>query len=131
MPIQLEHKVFDNYLKVDITGIRTPGSEGQEMIEIWSRIAKLCEKSNCSKILAIMKIFGRLPIESAYKIGKATDDYVWNRSYKLAVVAPEEALFMNIQLSETIWVNMGYEAKLFSSIGKARKWLLSENVVNY
>ena len=130
MPIVLSHKLFKNYLKVEITGVRTPGSEELEMIEIWTRVAQLCSQFKQWKVLAIMKIYGRLPIDSAYKIAKATDDYVWSRGYKLAVVAPEETLFMNIKLSETLWVNMGYEAKLFSSAWRAKKWLLSQKTVD-
>ena len=130
MPIVFNHKIFKNYLKVEITGVRTPGSEEIEMIEIWTKVSQLCNHLKQWKVLAIMKIHGRLPIDSAYKIAKATDDYVWSRSYKLAVVAPEDTLFMNIKLSETLWVNMGYEAKLFSSNWRAKKWLLSKKTVD-
>ena len=130
MPIVLNHKLCKNYLRVEITGVRKPGAEEKEMIDIWKRVAGLCTQFNQWKVLAIMKIHGRLPIDSAYKIAKASDDYVWNRSYKLAVVAPEDKLFINIKLSETLWVNMGFEAKLFASAWRAKKWLLAKDTVD-
>ena len=130
MPVVLDYILNKDYLKVEISGVRKPGHEEKEMIDIWIRVADLCAQFNQWKVLAIMKIRGRLPIDSAYKIAKASDDYVWNRSYKLAVVAPEDKLFMNIKLSETLWVNMGFEAKLFSSGWRAKKWLLSQNTVD-
>ncbi len=125
MRLQLKHKPFNTHLRVEIKGARTPGSEVRESLEIWKQIAKLCSQLHQTKILAIMKLSGRLPMESAFQIAKSADIIGWSKDFKLAVVAPEPATLVNIQFSEMILLDLGYDIKMFSSPRKAKKWLLA------
>ncbi len=125
MPLKFKHTLYEDYLKVEILGKRTPGGEVAESKSIWKEIADLLKTEKKKRILAIMKVEGRLPINSAFQIADSAGDLGWSRDYKLAVVAGSEAVLMNIRLSETILANLGYEIKLFASTRMARKWLLS------
>ncbi len=125
MSLKLKQKQFRTHLRVEISGVRTPGSEVKESLEIWKQIAELCNRSDHTKVLAIMKLTGRLPMDSAFQIAKSAELIGWSRKFKLAVVAPRTVTLINIQFSETILVNLGYEVKMFASARKAKKWLLS------
>ena len=124
MALYLSHKVFRKYIRVTVTGTREPGNEVQEIVSTWSRIADYCEEFQLTRILAILKIKGRLPPQSAFSMQEAFEKTGWKRDYKLAIVASPETLLINILLSEKIWATMGYTMKLFHSPRSARKWLL-------
>ncbi|MDX1314009.1 MAG: hypothetical protein R3356_00790 [Eudoraea sp.] len=126
MPLILKHSLNRDYLKIEILGKRTPGNEVSESKELWKKVADLLKVAKRDRILAIMKVEGRLPMSSAFEIAESAADLGWSRDYKMAVVAGSEAVLMNIRLSETILVNLGYEIKLFGSTRMARKWLLSD-----
>ena len=130
MPLQLKYRLYRTYLRVEIRGSRTPGSEVTESMDIWGQIADLCNQFQRKKILAVMKISGRLPLDSAFKIAKSAEHIGWSRSYKLAVVAPSKIILVNIQFSETILINLGYDVKMFSTKWRAKRWLLSEKTVD-
>ena len=126
MPLKLKHTLSGDYLKVEILGKRTPGNEVAESKEIWKEISELVKREKKTRILAMMKVEGRLPINSAFQIAESAKNLGWSQNYKLAVVAGSEAVLMNIRLSEMIMTNLGYEMKLFGSARMARKWLLSD-----
>ena len=126
MPLKLKHALNQDYLKVEILGNRTPGNEVAESKEIWKAVADLANKEKKYKVLALMKVKGRLPINSAFEIAESAGSLGWSQNHKLAVVAGSEAVLMNIRLSEMIMTNLGYEMKLFGSTRMARKWLLSD-----
>lgn len=126
MPLNFKHTLYQDYLKVEILGKRTPGDEVAESKKLWKEVADLLKAEKKSRILALMKVEGRLPINSAFQIAESAEELGWKRDYKMAVVAGSEAVLMNIRLSETILANLGYEIKLFASTRMARKWLLSD-----
>lgn len=126
MPLNFKYTVYPDYLKVEILGKRTPGNEVAESTGIWKEISDLVKKEEKTRILAFMKVEGRLPINSAFQIAESAASLGWSQNYKLAVVAGSEAVLMNIRLSEMIMNNLGYEMKLFGSTRMARKWLLSD-----
>ncbi len=126
MPLKLKYTSNRDYLKVEILGKRTPGNEVAESKEIWKEISNLVNQEKKSRVLAMMKVDGRLPINSAFEIAESAKNLGWSQNYKLAVVAGSEAVLMNIRLSEMIMTNLGYEMKLFGSSRMARKWLLSD-----
>ena len=126
MPLKLKYALNRDYLKVEILGQRTPGNEVTESKEIWKEIADLVNRENKTRVLAMMKVEGRLPINSAFEIAESAKNLGWSQNNKLAVVAGSEAVLMNIRLSEMIMNNLGYEMKLFGSARMARKWLLSD-----
>ncbi len=61
MPMELKYKVKKEYLWVEFSGKRTPGKEVEEAIDIWKKVADLCEKNNLKRIMVISKVEGRLP----------------------------------------------------------------------
>lgn len=77
-------------MRVEITGVRTPGSEVKESLEIWKQVAELCAQTNRTKILAIMTLSGRLPMDAAFQIAKSAEFIGWSRKFKLVVVAPSK-----------------------------------------
>jgi len=126
MPLKLKHTLNRDYLKVEILGERTAGMEVAESKAIWKDISELVNREKKTRVLALMKVQGRLPINSAFQIAESAKNLGWSQNYKLAVVAGSEAVLMNIRLSEMIMTNLGYEMKLFGSARMARKWLLSD-----
>ena len=119
MSLAFKHKIFRRYLRVEISGERTPGSEVRETLEIWKEIAKIAVAEDRMKILTIMKISGRLPMDSAFQVAKSAELIGWRRNFKLAVVAPRKSVL----------VNLGYEVKMFSSYWRGKRWLLSSRSV--
>ncbi|MGI9546247.1 MAG: hypothetical protein ACR2MM_03350 [Flavobacteriaceae bacterium] len=121
----MKHKIFKDYLRIEFSGQRMVGSEIEEARNMWLQVANLCKESGVHNILAHMNIEGRLPIDSAYKLAQSVEEIGFDRRYKLAVVATNIEVSQNIQLSETIFANMGYEVRTFKKVRLAKKWLLS------
>lgn len=126
MPVRLRLKLKTSYVYAVFKGKREAGREVEELISNWSDVAALCEKSHLSKVLAVLDIQGKIPLESAYKMDEAFTRTRWKPDYKLAIVVKPETLSKNIILSEKLWENMGYTMKLFTGERAAKKWLLRE-----
>ena len=71
MPLKLKYTSHGDYLKVEILGKRTPGNEVVESKEIWKEISALVKQEKKTRILAMMKVEGRLPINSAFQIAES------------------------------------------------------------
>ncbi len=67
MSLKLKHKAFDNYLRVEFNGKRTPGQEVEEGIASWKQVADIARKVKLNRIMVVSKVKGRLPTVSAFK----------------------------------------------------------------
>jgi len=125
MSIQLKHKVFKDYLRVEFNGVRTPGQELEEGIAAWKQVADMARSTNLNRIMVVSRVKGRLPVESAFNITQSLGIIGWQVDFIIAGVVPDKIAFTNLSIFETIMQNQGYEGKIFEQEGDAKKWLLS------
>lgn len=125
MALELTHKAHRKYLRVSVNGTREKGNEAAEIVAIWTKVAGFCEAYGLSKILAVLKIEGKIPFQSAFSMEESFAKTGWKKGYQLAIVASAETLSLNILLSEKLWASMGFTMKIFHGERAARKWLLN------
>jgi len=108
--------IHDDYVSIEMSGIRVDGQEVDQAIQVWQKMSEICEENDIKKILAISRITGSLPIGASYKIAQIGEELGWNRKVKLAFVELNEDSFKDNSFTETTAVNRGYQVKIFRTV---------------
>ena len=112
------------YLRVEITGDRTPGNEESDAIEALSQVADVCHKKGFKRIMMISALSGDLPTMAAFNVAKDPEKYGWSRHFKLASVNLSEKSKAKILFAETVAANRGFGLfKVFDNEKDAKAWL--------
>lgn len=124
MSYHIEFADRADHLRVEVSGHRTPGREVEDAVAVWSEVADRCRAASLPRILAVMKLSGRLPTMAAFDIAHAPDSFGWSREFQLALVDLNEESRKDNLFTETIAVNRGFRVKVFDNEDDARAWLL-------
>ena len=123
MPYKIKIQEKSDYLRIEISGDRSPGQEASEAIEFWSQVAKLCREKNIDNVLTISTLTGRLPTLQAFEIAQSPESFGWDWRFKVAFVDLNEESRQDNLFTETVAVNRGYRAKIFDNEDDAKTWL--------
>lgn len=116
MKIQITFEVFDEYLKIFISG-ENPYDEIEEII---TTIKKLADENNRTKVfLDTMNVSGLSEMEK-YFAGEQGAKILGHKIKTAVVSAPER---IN-KFMETVAVNRGARLRVFGSESEALNWLL-------
>lgn len=124
MPYDLKTQEHENYLRVDVTGKRTPGNEVEDAISVWSHVAEICREKNKDRILGIYDVTGRLSARAAHAIAYDPSRFGYSKSFKLALVDINEESRQDMFFVEDVAVSGGYRVQVFESEEEAKAWLL-------
>jgi hypothetical protein len=124
MGYNVSFQVFDDYLRVDVSGMAKPGNETHDSREIWCQVADSCRAEMLSRILTVWNVPGRLPTMAAYEIASDLEAVHWEPRFRVAVVQLNEERYRDSLFAETVAVNRGYQAKVFRSENEAVSRLL-------
>ena len=86
MSLEISIQELPGYLRVEVSGTRTTGSEKQEAVKLFSRVAEACRASGMDRILVISRATGRIPTLEGYEVAGHSEEFGWSRDYKLALV---------------------------------------------
>ena len=125
MPYKVNIEDKKNYLRIEISGDRSPGQEATESKAFWSQVAELCSEKNVDKILTISTLTGRLPAMQAFEIAHSPQSFGWDWRLKVAFVDLNEESRQDNLFTETVAVNRGYRAKIFDNEEDAKAWLFN------
>ena len=123
MAYNINTQIKQAYIRIEISGDRTPGQEAAEAIQFWSNVADLCRQNNIFKVLTISALTGRLPTMQAFEIARSPESFGWSWEYKVAFVDLNEGSRQDNLFTETVAVNRGYGAKIFDNEFDAKAWL--------
>jgi hypothetical protein len=123
-----DYKIEDKqqYIRVEMSGERTPNNEIEDVVPIWANVTDLCHKKNINKVLGILNLTGDVPIVGSYYIVKLAESFGWGRNLRVALVEPHKEPDQTNAFTETVAVNRGYQLKVFGSEQDALAWLLDE-----
>lgn len=124
MPYEVSIQEQEGYIRVETSGERTPGSEVEDAVRVWSHVAEVCQAKQVERILGIHKVTGRLPTRAAYAIAYDPARFGWSRRFKLALADMNEESRQDILFVEDVAVSSGYQVKVFDNEQKAKAWLL-------
>jgi hypothetical protein len=93
---------------------------------LWKNIAAACNEHNCYRILGTSDL-QPMGIMHAYEHQKIFSANGFNAKYKAAWVEQNEQNFETVIFIENVAVNRGLlNAKVFSELSDARRWLLED-----
>ncbi|PWJ39300.1 hypothetical protein [Sediminitomix flava] len=133
MKLQPSFEIQENILKVEVQGTYTIGKEKDDLIEVWKVIANFCEENQCSKILTLWNVTGKITLLEAYEIiSQGAELYNWSRHYKLAIIHLDQSQYAQqlYQFAEDVSYNRGIWYKSFLREDEAKEWLLEENTLH-
>jgi len=124
MPYEFQLQVHEGYLRVEVSGARTPGQEVNDAIQTGQQISEAVRSSGVRKVLAIFRMTGRLPATESHEIYSNPQAFGWSREVKVALIdmnsdSKDDSLF-----SETVAVNRAYDMSVFDNEEDALEWLL-------
>ncbi len=121
-----DYKIEDRqqYIWVEISGVRTPGKELEDIAPIWAEAIRKCREKKTNKLLAILKLRGKMSIIASYNVVKFADHIGWSRDLRVALVELGEEPHRNNRFTETVAVNRGYQLKVFRDEQDGLTWLL-------
>jgi hypothetical protein len=114
----------EDYIRVEITGKRAPGSEVEDAVAVWSYVAEVCQAKEKDRILGIYDVTGRLPTRAAHAIAYDPARFGWSKRFKLALVNMHEESRQDVLFVEDVAVSSGYQVRIFDDEQEAEAWLL-------
>jgi hypothetical protein len=126
-----DYKIEDRqqYIRVEISGKRTPGNELEDIAPIWSEATQTCRERKINKLLAVLKLTGTMSIIASYNVVKFADRIGWSRELRVALVDLGGVPDRNNLFTETVAVNRGYQLKVFRDEQEALTWLISDQQI--
>ena len=125
MPYDVQIETRGDHLRVNVSGIRSPGREVEDSVHTWKQVADVCRDTGIEKILTIFELEGRLSPIDAYDIVARTKEFGWSHAFKMAVVDLNSETLDDNLFAETVAVNRAYEIMVFDNVADARDWLLN------
>ena len=123
MPYDVSIEERESHIRVVVSGDRIPGKEVEDGKRVWRRVAEICHETRTNKVLAFVRLSGRLPIMGSFEMAGSLDQIGWSRSFKLAIVEENEESRKGSLFTETVAVNRGYRVKVFANEESATTWL--------
>lgn len=124
MPYQTDIRVFEDHVRAEVSGARTPGMVVPDAIQVGQQISDACRDAGVSRLLVILRMTGRLSPTESYEIFSDPQAYGWSRDVKVALVDMNEDSKDDSLFSETVAVNRAYQMSVFDDENEAREWLL-------
>ena len=124
MPYELSIQEKENYIRVEVSGQRTPGHEVEDAITVWSRVAEVCNAKQMDRVLSIYNLTGRLPARAAHAIAYDPAKFGWSKRFKVALVDLNEESRQDMFFVEDVAVSSGYRVRIFDAEQEAEAWLL-------
>lgn len=126
MSIEYRIEAMQGFIRLDVSGTWTYGSEAREAKEVWRQVADACKEHGIERILAVFDIPGRFPTFAAFDIASDPESLGFNRCHKAALVYTYQERFESNLFSELVAVNRGFNVQAFMDESKAKNWLLRQ-----
>jgi len=109
------------YVEVNLNG----DVDSEVATNMWAQVHSACKRFNCPNVLGItktnMKKISRLDVATQ---GKLFDKLGFSHKHRIAWVENDGEAFDTAYNIETVLLNRGYRARLFSCVEEAKSWLL-------
>ena len=125
MTYEFKIKENDGYVHVQVTGKRQDGEAVLNASHAGRRIVEFCRQASNYRVLVVLNLSGRLSTMDSYEIATGSEEYGWDRIFKLAFVNPNKSSVDDVKFTETVAVNRAYSVKAFADEPDAVAWLLA------
>lgn len=117
-------ETYPEYLRVEVTGERDPGTYYREQFRTWSQIFRTCRDHDVLRILSVHDMHGRVPLEALAHLGDSLDAMGWHPDIRWAAVERGSALAEACR-SLGVRERCAVDVRFFDDEGTAVDWLLS------
>ena len=106
--------------------VRTAGEKNYAVVEeIWSRIARVCEKHQCFNVLGIANTTQPIEAVEGYELPGVFAAHNIDQRYRLAWVERTPEGVDMIDLVVSILKNRDLPGRRFETVDEAKEWLLA------
>ena len=128
MPVSLTLQSMPDYLRFEVSGNRVEGKFGNEMLDVWQRVADECRTQGYTCAMGISRLSGAVPKAELYRVGELAPKILRDAGcLRLAyvVLGGREAL-QALKFGEDVATNRGQVTRVFEDDPSAIAWLLGE-----
>lgn len=120
-----------NHITVSFEGdhilVLTEGDKDYQFLEqLWSQVARACEKHNCFDVLGIADTSTPIEAVEAYELPRIFRENSIDERYRIAWVEQSPEAVDSISFIESILVNRDLPGRQFATVEDARTWLLGD-----
>jgi hypothetical protein len=112
------------YLSVEMYGTRIADTITQDILGAYSLVFEKCKETGHNRVLNQLYQEGKLPIAASYNILNMPKISHW-KEIKMAVVAVDYEIYLQIKFAETVAQSRGFQYRLFQNKEEGLNWLLS------
>ena len=127
IPYQTNIENHGDFLCVEVSGTRTPGTEHTEAMATWTPVIAECRSANLARLLIRYRMQGRFSLMHAFNLTDNPEQLGWMRTLRIAVVRLEGTPLEELRAVETIAVNRGFPLRVFTDEPAARYWLFADD----
>ncbi len=95
--------------------------------KLWAKISNTCNENDCYRVLGIAKTTSPLNTDEGYDHAQLFEQLGITGDYRIAWVELNPKAFDAVYFVETVLVNRGYMARLFSDVDEAKEWLFVDS----
>lgn len=124
MGYETDITAFPDYVRVSVSGERSPGRSVANADRVGKMIVELCREKDIDRILLVLELRGHLGPLDAVSIVTHSPDYGFHHGFRLAFVDLNAESFRDSLFMETVAVNRSYAMRVFDNEREATEWLL-------
>ena len=129
MPYDFKITNDAGFVRVEVTGARVAGRVSADALQVWKAVAEQCHSTGVYRVLAILRISGKVPAGAVNEVNQGLASIGWDRRFVLATVDLIDESRQGNLLTEMVSVNRGYAVRVFDNEPEALGWLCGETVV--
>ncbi len=119
MPYAMMIVEDEGVLRVEAAGVRS----FEDSKVFWTRVARECRERHLTRILAVLRLTGRMSRTDLFDMASHPQDLGWDGRFRMAVVDMNEASFRDNKFGTMVAMNRGYAMEIFDSLEAAEEWL--------
>lgn len=121
MAVKLDIEARGTYLYFEVSGER----EREQMVNIWGTVARELRALGLNRVLGVSKLTGPASTIDIYRVAEAAANDMQNAGCeKLAYVVTDKNALQSNLFAETVAVNRGLDARMFTDKDSALIWLM-------
>jgi hypothetical protein len=125
MSYETRFEVFDDHIRIEVSGVRVPGEVGADSGEVVEKTMQVIDKTGITNCLLVLSLSGTLSPIDAFDIVSVSEEFGWQRNFRAAIVERNAAAIEDTHFTEIVAGNRAFPVRVFDNDEDARDWLLS------
>lgn len=122
MSYQFDIKALDDYVRVEVHGIREPGDSVDHSLALWRQVMDTCKAHRINQVLAVFNLAGRRTVTDSIRIINGSKPLVWPEMM-IALVDTVAERQLNNAIIDQVMQDLGIRFQSFTNEAQALNWL--------